>query len=354
MFQTILEAYQLDPNKYTIQPYGTGLINNTWKVSNEKEKSYFLLQRINTSVFKNPENIAKNIRLIANYLHEHHKNYSFISPLKTIKGEDFIKDEKNEYFRLFPFLTDSHSLNVITEPTQAYEAARQFGLFTHLLSGFDLSKLKNTLDDFHNLTLRYQQFKEAFVNGNSERIKISSSIISFLESRYSIVEVFESIKRNHEFKLRVTHHDTKISNVLFAPDQKAICVIDLDTVMPGYFISDVGDMIRTYVCPVSEESKELDKIEVREEYFKAIVTGYLSEMNTELTEFEKEHFVYAGKFMIYMQALRFLTDYLNNDIYYTIKYEDHNFIRANNQITLLQKLEEKEKSLNEIVNTRIP
>ena len=349
MFQTILEAYKLDSNKYSIDPFGTGLINNTWKVSNERNKVHFLLQRINNAVFKRPENIANNIRLIADYIQKHHKDYLFISPLRTINGEEFVFDKEHGYFRLFPFLPDSHSLNVMTAPMQAYEGSRQFGLFTRLLSGFDLSTLKNTLDDFHNLTLRFKQFKEALVNGNAERIKRSSSMISFLESQYHIVEVFESIKTNQDFKLRVTHHDTKISNVLFGPDQKAICVIDLDTVMPGYFISDVGDMMRTYLSPVSEESKDLDKIEIREAYFEAIVKGYLSEMNTELNEIEKDHFVYAGKFMIYMQALRFLADYLNNDIYYSIKYEDHNFVRAKNQICLLKKLEEKEKALNEIV-----
>ena len=349
MFDNILKAYQLDPANCSISSFGTGLINNTWKVSNEHGKKYFLLQRINTSVFKKPENIANNIRLIADYLKKHYKGYLFISPLKTINGDDFIKDENNAYFRLFPFLTDSYSLNVITDPKQAYEAARQFGLFTRLLSGFDLSTLKNTLDDFHNLTLRYNQFKDSLINGNKERIKKCSPQISFLEKQYSIVEIFELIKTSPDFKLRVTHHDTKISNVLFGPDQKAVCVIDLDTVMPGYFISDIGDMMRTYLPPVSEESKELDKIEVREVYFEAIVKGYLSEMNTELTEFEKEHFVYAGKFMIYMQALRFLTDYLNDDIYYSITYEDQNLVRAENQICLLKKLEEKEEALCEIV-----
>jgi thiamine kinase-like enzyme len=144
----------------------------------------------------------------------------------------------------------------------------------------------------------------------------------------------------------VTHHDTKISNVLFDDQDNGLCVIDLDTVMPGYFISDVGDMMRTYLSPVNEEEKDLSKIIIRNEYFKAITDGYLSEMSAELTEKEKEHFVYAGKFMIYMQALRFITDHLNNDHYYGAAYEGHNFVRANNQAVLLQKLSEKEDELS--------
>ncbi|MEO7120146.1 MAG: phosphotransferase, partial [Ginsengibacter sp.] len=137
----------------------------------------------------------------------------------------------------------------------------------------------------------------------------------------------------------------KISNVLFDENNKGLCVIDLDTLMPGYFISDVGDMLRTYLSPVSEEEKYFAKIEVRDDYFINIAKGYLEEMHDELTATEKNHFVYSGKFMIYMQALRFLTDYLNDDVYYGAKYPEQNFVRTGNQLTLLQKLTEKENEL---------
>jgi Ser/Thr protein kinase RdoA (MazF antagonist) len=147
------------------------------------------------------------------------------------------------------------------------------------------------------------------------------------------------------FKRRVTHHDTKISNVLFDNQDKGLCVIDLDTVMPGYFISDVGDMLRTYLCPVSEEEKDFSKIIVRDEFYKAIINGYKEEMKNELTEKENKYFFYAGKFMIYMQALRFITDHINDDIYYGAKYEGQNLVRASNQMVLLQRYLEKENDL---------
>ena len=137
--------------------------------------------------------------------------------------------------------------------------------------------------------------------------------------------------------------------MLFNSKNKGLCVIDLDTVMPGYFISDIGDMMRTYLSPAGEEETDFNKVQVREEYFEAIVNGYLSEMQDELSMVEKEYFIYAGKFMIYMQALRFLTDYLNNDIYYSAKYDLHNLNRTINQLTLLDKLVEKEERLKEIV-----
>ena len=262
----------------------------------------------------------------------------------------FIKDEG--YFRVFPFIKNSHTTDVVVSPSQAYEAAKQFGRFTNLLSAFPVDKLKITLSDFHNLPLRYAQFETAIKEGNQERIKQTSALISFLKDQHEIVTISEQITNNPDFKKRVTHHDSKISNVLFDENDQGLCVIDLDTVMPGYFISDFGDMMRTYLSPVSEEEKDLSKIEIRDEYFKAIADGYLNEMGKELSAVEKKCLVYAGKFMIYMQALRFLTDHLNNDTYYGSKYEGHNFIRANNQATLLKKIIEKEKLLQELVESK--
>jgi Ser/Thr protein kinase RdoA (MazF antagonist) len=236
----------------------------------------------------------------------------------------------------------SHTIDVATNPAQAFEAAKQFGAFTKKLSGFNTAQLKITLPDFHNLSLRYQQFEKALISGNEERITASSKEIALLQKHKTIADDFEKIKLDTDFKIRVTHHDTKISNVLFDEKDKGLCVIDLDTVMPGYFISDVGDMMRTYLSPVSEEESDFTKIEIRKEYLEAIINGYLSEMNDELTGKEKQAFLYAGKFMIYMQALRFLTDHLNNDVYYGAKYEGHNFVRGKNQLVLLEKLIEIE------------
>jgi hypothetical protein len=137
--------------------------------------------------------------------------------------------------------------------------------------------------------------------------------------------------------------------VLFDANHKGLCVIDLDTVMPGYFISDIGDMMRTYLSPANEEEKDFSKIEIRQEYFESIWKGYMSEMKDELNREEKSHFIYAGEFMIYMQALRFLTDHLNNDVYYGARYEGQNFVRAGNQMQLLKKLMEKEKILSALI-----
>ena len=155
-----------------------------------------------------------------------------------------------------------------------------------------------------------------------------------------------------EQSLQLIINDEQVSNVLFDDEDKGLCVIDLDTVMQGYFISDIGDMMRTYLSPVNEEIKDFSKIEIRENYFKSIWDGYMSEMKDELNPEERRHFIYSGKFMIYMQAIRFLTDHLNNDTYYGAKYEGQNFVRAGNQVTLLQRLMEKEELLKSLIKKK--
>jgi thiamine kinase-like enzyme len=229
---------------------------------------------------------------------------------------------------------------VLTNTEQAFQAAAQFGKFTNLLSGIDVLNLQTTIPNFHNLLLRYTQFENSLQKGNTKRISETKNEIDYLLAQNNIVEKYNKLIQNKILKKRVTHHDTKIGNVLFDKNDKAICVIDLDTLMPGYFISDLGDMMRTYLSPVSEEETDCTKIIIRKEYYDAIVDGYLSQMKDELTSEEQKHFHFAGECMIYMQALRFLTDYINDDVYYGAAYEKHNYNRAKNQIVLLQQFME--------------
>lgn len=314
----------------------SGLINATWKVTTDDGE--YLLQRLNTHVFKHPEQIDENLGMIASYLAQASPGYLFTAPLRMKDGSSLLAIGER-YFRVFNWVSASHTIDVVETPDQAYEAANQFGLFTSLLKGFTTDKLHITLPDFHNLSLRYRQFEEALQKGNQERIHQAADAIAFLQSHVAIVKRYEAFVQNPEAHKRVTHHDTKISNILFSNEQKGICVIDLDTVMPGFFLSDVGDMIRTYVCPVSEEEKDLSKIKIRKPFLEAIQKGYLATMDAALSHFEKDHFFFAGEMLIYMQALRFLADHLNNDIYYGSRYPGQNYVRAANQIRLLEALQ---------------
>lgn len=349
MLQPVLSAYGFDFESTLIETFGSGLINHTWKVTAPHQA--YILQKINTAVFKNPASIAANIKLVADYLQQHHPGYYFVSPVLTQEGSAMIVVEGEGFFRMFPFVPGSLSKDVVETPGQAYEAAAQFGRFTKFASGLDVQQLQVTIPAFHDLSLRYRQFLMATENGNPKKIREAAELIQLVKKNIGILHEYEAIKLNPEFKLRVTHHDTKISNVLFNRDDKALCVIDLDTLMPGYFISDVGDMMRTYLSPVSEEETEFSKIEIRDDFFKAVVEGYYHEMKNELTDTEKKYFFYSGTFMIYMQAIRFLTDFINDDVYYGAKYPGHNLVRAKNQMLLLKRLQEKKKYFDEVLNT---
>ena len=347
MLDHILLLYGIQPADCKIEPFGDGLINYTWKVSLKNEA--YILQQVNHNIFKSPTTIDQNLSRLKAYLNAHYPLYLFVGPLPSVTGPTLVQTDDG-YFRLFPFISNSHSVNVLTEKEEAYEAAKQFGKFSRLLSDFKVEELGITLPDFHNLSLRYQQFLHACENAAAERkIKAANGISFVLENR-DIVTTFERLVKDEEIPLRVIHHDTKISNVLFDNDNKGICVIDLDTVMPGYFISDVGDMMRTYLSAASEEEVDFDKIEIRKDFYTAVRNGYLQEMDGVLTTQEKAYFNYAGKFIIFMQAIRFLTDYLENDVYYGRKYYDHNLNRGLNQITLLKKFQEIEHDLKIMTN----
>ncbi|QEM10906.1 phosphotransferase enzyme family protein [Mucilaginibacter rubeus] len=347
MFNDILINFGLNVSEYNIKPFGSGLINHTYKINNANQA--FILQQINDSVFKHPDHIDNNLALIKQYLDETNPGYLFVAPLKSKTGKSIIQSADGKFYRLFPFIEGSHTVNFLQDTKEAYSAAVQFGRFTRLLNHFDINKLEYTLTDFHNLKLRFKQFEQGLQTAADEKLKQAAGEIEKARTYIDILHTYNQFTANSEIKLRVIHHDTKINNVLFDDKQNALCLVDLDTVMPGYYLSDVGDMMRTYLSPANEEEKDLDQIIIRTDFFRAIYKGYMSEMGTILTETEKQYFIFSGKMMIYMQGLRFLTDFLNNDIYYGAQYEGHNLVRAKNQFKLLEGYTNAEPQFKEII-----
>lgn len=332
----IIRVFGLDPENYQAESFGSGLIHATFRVLHEGKPAY-ILQRVNHHVFRHPEDIAHNISVVGRYLAHVAPDYPFTMPVQTAEGDNYCVHH-GAYYRLFTFVANSHTIDVCTTPAQAWEAAAQFGKFTAVLRSFDTSLLRYTIPGFHDLSWRFKQFEQALQEGDQERLKASAQVASTLLSHKDIVERYAYYKSSGAFLSRVTHHDTKISNVLLDKQEKGICVIDLDTVMPGYFISDVGDMIRTYVSPANEEEQDLEKVMVRKDFLEAIISGYSEHMHDLLLPEEKNAFLFAGEFMIYMQALRFYTDHLWNDRYYGARYEGQNLLRTQNQLQLLQAL----------------
>lgn len=346
----VLAAFGLDHLHWNCTEFGSGHINNTYRLSRKNDGKKLLLQRINHFVFKDPEAIAGNMRTAADYLAEHHPGYFFLSARKTASGGELWYDPEGFPWRVLPFVDNSYSIDQVLESGQARSAARQFAILTKNLSGLDATLLKPTIPDFHNLTLRYRQFREALENCGSEQRKVAETEIEQCASRASLAEAYRELTTHPGCHLRIMHHDTKINNVLFDRESgDAKCPIDLDTLMPGYIFSDLGDMVRTYVSPVSEEETDLSKACVRDEFYEALYEGYLSEMAGELSDFERQHLSFAGKMLLYMQALRFLTDHLQGDVYYKIRYRGQNLDRSRNQLKLLLELEQKEPAHKQLI-----
>ena len=307
----------------TAVPIGHGHINKTYKVGS------YILQRINNKVFTKPEDIANNLEYARQYLVENHPGYLFIAPQQGLKY-----DEEGNPWRLYPYIENTYTIEEARDVRQAYEAAVAFGKFGRLMRGCDLSRFKPTISRFHDLALRYDQFLAALASASTQNKTTASKEIDAAIKNNDIVNHYNSIIASNTLKPGIFHNDTKINNVLFDQTGKAIAVIDLDTVMEGYFIYDLGDLVRTMVSPVSEEEKDLDKIVVRKEFYNAIIDGYLSEMQ----DVDRSLASFAGMMMTYIMALRFLADYLRGNTYYHITYPDQNLVRAKNQLRLIELL----------------
>jgi len=314
----------------------SGLINATYRVK-VGIKNY-ILQRLNIDVFANPELIQNNLDLLDSYLNNHNSNYKLITPLSNKSGDKLPIDSNGNCYRIFEFIEDSKTISVVETTEQAYEAANQFGSFTAQFKDFDLNGMVPSIPDFHNLSLRFDQFKNSILTGDSNRINQSEKEINILLNYKFIVNLYNSMINSDNFKVRIMHHDAKISNVLFGPNDIGLHVIDLDTVMPGHIFSDWGDMMRTYISPANEEVLDLEQIIVRPAFIDAIHEGYLHARKDNLSQAESTSLIDSGLIIIYMQALRFMTDHLLNDVYYGAKYSGHNYHRSRNQIHLLNNL----------------
>ncbi len=360
-FETSLEESTFS---IALEPISIGLINDTWIVTcvnDEEIKRQFVMQRINHDVFRNPLAIDSNNRSMLRHISQYHQHEVFprLFPLKGSPDQSTLLHDHDSgtFYRLYEYISQSYSVQALTAVDQAYEAAKAFGKFCRIFSTPSgvcedlLSKLQDTIPDFHNLRLRYWQYKNALEKGIPQRLEIAINDISILSQMNDIIDVYSVIVgSDNMLTKRVTHHDCKISNMLFdKTTNKSICVVDLDTTMPGYFISDLGDMFRTFLPAYCEEEEDLTKVDVRLEYFEAIVQGYLSEMMNILSTMELQYIVYAGEYIIYMQTLRFLTDYLLGDIYYKVSHPKHNLYRARNQLKLLQSYRGKKNEMQDIV-----
>jgi Ser/Thr protein kinase RdoA (MazF antagonist) len=336
MVEDAIRSFGLDPSKFKITKIPSGYIHATYKLTGTPS---YILQRVNKDVFKKPQLISDNLQVAAEYLQLHHPDYLFLSSLSTVKGGGLYTDAEGYPWRLFAFIENSMTIDKVENEKEAFQASAAFARLTRTLEGVDVGKFHPTIGRFHDLAWRYEQFENALQTAQPDRRASAADSIDACQRNKYLVDRYNELIASGRLRLRVTHNDTKINNILLDADSRVpICVIDLDTLMPGYFIYDVGDMIRTFVCPVTEEERDLSKIVFRKAIYEAVKSGYLSEMGAALNDSEVSLFQFAGQMMTYIMALRMLTDYLNGNIYYQITYPEQNMVRARNQLRLLEVL----------------
>jgi Ser/Thr protein kinase RdoA (MazF antagonist) len=333
---SVFSAFNLKSDQYSVEPIGSGHIHLTFKLSGNPS---YILQRVNKNVFTKPEVIAANLKAAADFISEHHPEFLFPTVIKTNDSSEMTYDNNGYPWRLFPYIKNTKTIDQVETSDQAYKAANEFARLTRMLDGVDIHKFKPTIDRFHDLNWRWEQFEEAYKSATADRIKEAALCTQICKDYYWVVEEYKSLIDSGTLKLRIMHNDTKVNNVLFdATSGKTVCAIDLDTLMPGYFIYDIGDMIRTFVSPVNEEEKDLSKVVFRKDIYEALVSGYMEQMASVLGGDECEHVAFGGLMMTYIMAMRMLTDFLNGDIYYHTTYHGQNLVRASNQFRLLETL----------------
>jgi Ser/Thr protein kinase RdoA (MazF antagonist) len=319
-------------------PLGSGLIHSTLLLGDATRETAYVLQQINTHVFRDLAAIAQNQAQAAAHLAQNAPEYYFMAALRGTDGQIFQEVDGN-WWRLLPYVRESVAFEQATNADQIYEAALAFGLFARHLEGCDVGAFRPTIPEFHDLRKYNRELLHAFENASTQRIALAKNALTKLETHERIKQLAEAIQTAPQFPLRVLHHDAKMGNILFHQvTHKPLCVIDLDTIMAGKIYSDIGDLIRSSVSTAPEHPREFLHQEVNHQYLKAALEGYRETMHSVLTREEKEYLPKAGHIMLYMQAVRFLADYLRGDTYYKTEYDLHNLDRAEGQLEVLRAL----------------
>lgn len=338
--------------KAGIVPYGNGHINDTYL---REGNPGYILQRINTKVFKDPISVMENIVNVTEYLREIiEKNggdpeRETMNVIKTKLGKNCYMADSDNYFRMYKFVSDSKSFDTADDPQLLFEAGKSFGKFQRMLDGFDASLLHETIVDFHNTPKRIEQLEEALKTNFGGRAESIAPELEAARKFAKYASLITDAMADGSVPSRVTHNDTKLNNVLFDKNTlKGICVIDLDTVMPGSILYDFGDALRFGASSGAEDETDLSKIYFDLEKYKSFAEGFLGEVGQCLTEREKEILPESVLIMTYECGIRFLADYLNGDVYFKIHRENHNLDRARTQLKLVADMEAKLDEMRKI------
>ncbi|ESE39938.1 aminoglycoside phosphotransferase family protein [Shewanella decolorationis] len=344
--QSVLPHFGIEADEAKISALGNGHINDTLLV--RWPTGELVLQRINTQVFKTPQALVSNADKISHHLCakalQQQYGLQVVSPCLTQEGELAIDLGEQGFWRAISYLPHSLSIEVVKSEAEAEMAAKAFGHFACALSDFDATELEDVIPQFHHLPGRMEMLRQAVQQDKAKRLESCRQWVDYALSQQSLLDELAEI--SPQLPLRICHNDTKINNMLFDKrDMSSMAIIDLDTCMKGHLMYDFGDMVRTFCSPEAEDSTALDNVKVRQSIFAAICRGYLSELGEVLTEVEKRSLWLGARVICLMIGVRFLTDYLNGDVYFHVHREGHNLDRAANQFTLYQSLLDQEAEL---------
>ena len=333
------------------RPYGNGHINDTFLLTYETPsggEKHYILQRMNHSIFKNPQQLMENMVHVTEYLRKiiaangGDPDRETLNPVRTADGGCYDEDDSHNFWRVLLFIENTLCLEQVESKKDFYDSAVAFGNFQRLLSDFPAHTLYETIPNFHNTPSRFLDFKAAVDRDKLGRAKLAEKEIAFALEREKDTAVLTNLLKEGKLPLRVTHNDTKLNNILFdASTKKALCIIDLDTVMPGLSHYDFGDSIRFGASTGAEDEKDLSKVELDLSLFEAFTMGYLEGCAGSLTDLETEMLPMGAKLMTYECGIRFLADFLDGDVYFKIHRDGHNLDRARTQFKLVADMEEK-------------
>ena len=343
----VVKNFSVEGEVLDVTPYGSGHINVTYLAVTDKKR--YILQKINSNLFKEVDRLMNNIYLVTEHLKKKAPNKVVLTLVKTLDDKPYLALD-NEYWRVYDFIENSVCLQIPRDTNEFMQSAISFGDFTNMLSDFDATQLFEILPNFHNTVKRFENFEVALSKNTSGRAHLCQPEIEFALARKDLANRIVSLIENGEMPLKVTHNDTKLNNVLLnAETLEGLAVIDLDTVMPGSVCYDFGDSIRFGCNSSYEDEEDLSKVYFKMDMFEAYVKGYLQTMSN-ITDVEKQHLVDGAILMTFECGIRFLSDYLDGDTYFKVHKDNHNLFRCRTQFKLVSEMEKNRELMLEIVN----
>jgi aminoglycoside phosphotransferase (APT) family kinase protein len=335
--------------------YGNGHINDTYRAVFHEAGApvHYILQRINHQIFKNPVALMENVQRVTTHLAaqvagEPDRDRRALTLIPARDGRVWHMDAEGNYWRAYLFIEKARTYEAVESAEQAFQTAKAFGGFQKLLAGLPAPRLHDTIPDFHHTPKRFMALEQAIAADAAGRAVMAKPEIEFALAHKPIAGVLLDAKLPE----RVTHNDTKLNNVMIDDATgEAICVIDLDTVMPGLALYDFGDMVRTATSPAMEDERDLSKVTMQFPMFEALVRGYLAEAGGFLTKVEKRHLAFSGKLITFEIGIRFLADYLAGDKYFKVHREGHNLDRCRTQFKLVESIEQQEEKMERLVES---